>query len=1244
MAAFSATVAWGQTGTASIVGEVTDAQGAVIVGAKVTITHIETKSSRTVETDSTGSYQFASLIPGIYSVRVEMQGFRTAVVEKLELLVNTSTRTNIKLEVGQITETVTISEAALALNVTDATIGNVITPKQVMSLPLEGRSPSSLLVLQSGVAFSGDFGDTRSGSVSGARSDQSNVTLDGVSINDQQTQNTFEPALPVPLGTIQEFRFTTSNPTADQGRSSGGQVAFVTKSGTNEFHGNAYWLHRNTATTANDFFNKQTSPAVSVPKLIRNQFGGSFGGPFIKERIFFFGAYEGMIRREETNVLRIVPSNTLRQGQLLYRDAGGAVVTLQPADVQTIDPAGIGVNPAMITVLQGYPQCNDLNQGLDQGLNFCGFRFNSPLQANQNIWVAKFDFHITRDARHTVSWRGTLNDLAQDFTPQQFPGQPIAQQLLDNSKGMAASYTAQLSSNWTNIFRWGLTRQGFEISGQIPPAFGIRSFDNPYSSARATLRNVPEHNLVDDMTWVKGSHAFQFGGNFRFINNNRNSFANAFSGYFINDGFCQGLCNSIFANVTAAGFPAVPTASRNPFKRAVMALYGTITQLNTAAFFNGSTNVLASGQGAAREFIYRESELYVQDTWRLTRELTVTLGLRYGFYGVPYEKSGLQTGTTNDIGDFIEQRARAQQLGLASNSVPLLSWDLIGKENGKPGYYEPDKNNFAPSVSFAYSPNFSGGWLGRMFGTAGKSAIRGGYRVVYDRIGGAMVVTQDLNGSIGLVSPLSNRTGTLNYSGPVCTPPATSPCAAPRFSGFGSLPNVANFVTVPAAGFPATPPQTIANRGFAIDQGLRTPYSHAFQFSFARELPGAMTLEASYVSRLGQKLLAKADIAAPLIYLLDPASGQTYALAINTLFIQSGRGALDPLVLADLNQIQPIPYFENLFAGLAGFCTASATCTATQAVYEFASTAFPSFTDSLLNIECGTVLSCPTFFQQQFDSLPAWNNLGRSNYHALQASLRKRFTHGLTFDFNYAWSKSMDNASAIENVGRLTGQIADIFNPRNNYSLSSFDVQHQLSTNWVYELPFGRGRRFGSDVNSALDQVIGGWQTSGIVVWRTGFPLSVENGFNFPTNFFLTGPGTVVCPMRTNFTTQGFTGNTAISAAPNLFGNQAAVQAAFNCLDFTPSGSSGARNTLRGVRFTNVDFGMRKTFRMPWEGHTFQFDWHAFNLFNHPNFDDRDMRLNPESFGTFGVYVSTIGQDLRNNNARVMQFGLSYRF
>src|SRR5262249_6510829 len=272
----------------------------------------EAKLERTTLTDAQGGYRLLALPPGTYTLVVTAKGFARYQQTNLQLLVNTPSTANVQLKVGETAETVTVSSEAPALNLVDASIGNPFNETQVKQIPLEGRNVPELLSLQAGVAYTGNREDldkpaykdqdTRNGAVNGARSDQSNITLDGVDVNDQNTGYAFTSVLPVTLDSVQEFRVTTSNYNADQGEGSGAQVSLVTKSGTNNFHGSLYEYHRNTITSANDYFIKAAelrSGEPNVPdKLIRNIFGGSVGGPIQKNRLFFFVNYEGTRRRE----------------------------------------------------------------------------------------------------------------------------------------------------------------------------------------------------------------------------------------------------------------------------------------------------------------------------------------------------------------------------------------------------------------------------------------------------------------------------------------------------------------------------------------------------------------------------------------------------------------------------------------------------------------------------------------------------------------------------------------------------------------------------------------------------------------------------------------------------------------------------------------------------------------------------------------------------------------------------------
>src|SRR6266478_6400683 len=312
-----------QTSSTSLQGTVTDPSGSAIAGATVVLANSESNLERTSETGMQGEYRFIALPPGTYTLTVTAKGFSRYQQTDLQLLVNTPATANVGLKIGSASESILVTSEAPVLNLVDASIGNPFNETQIKQIPLDARNVPDLLNLQAGVAYTGNRPDmdsqtykdqdTRSGAVNGARSDQSNITLDGVDVNDLANGYAFTSVLPVTLDSVQEFRVTTTNYNADQGDGSGAQVALITKSGTNNFHGSAYEYHRNTYTSASDYFLK------APPKLIRNTFGASVGGPIQKDRSFFFGNYEGTRRREATSAVRNIPTPSFLDGVIQYQ-------------------------------------------------------------------------------------------------------------------------------------------------------------------------------------------------------------------------------------------------------------------------------------------------------------------------------------------------------------------------------------------------------------------------------------------------------------------------------------------------------------------------------------------------------------------------------------------------------------------------------------------------------------------------------------------------------------------------------------------------------------------------------------------------------------------------------------------------------------------------------------------------------------------------------------------------------------
>lgn len=1265
-----------QTSTTSLRGTITDPKGASVPDAVVTINDAEIGLTLTTKADRDGAYQFLELRPATYLLTIEAPGFATVRQSGLQLLVATPRTNDVKLGLAAVASIVEVVSTVQTLNTTDATLGNAFNQAQIAALPFEGRDPVAILSLQPGVVTVADRGmvdengDSRGGSVNGARSDQTNVTLDGVDNNDQVKGFAFTGALRATLDSIEEFRVTTSNAGADQGRSSGAQVALLTKSGTNDFHGTAYEYHRPKNLVANDWFNKHAEltngEPNKPPSLLRNTFGGSFGGAIKKDRLFFFAAYEGQRTRESTQVRREVPSAALRDGVIQYQCTdpsacpGGSVQGLSgasysfaagnnalgPAQIAQMDPnctgngtcpAGPGVDPNVIATLNLYPLPNS-NQ-LGDGFNFRAFTFSSPTPNKLDTYVAKFDYNLTQSGSQRLFVRlGLQNDHANG--DQQFPGQPARTVNTNNSKGIIAGYTWAISPTKVNSFHYGFIRQGIGNNGASLEHFAIlRGLDLPQANTRTTSVIVPIHNITDDFSWTRGRHTLQFGANWRFINNIRASNANSFSDAITNAGF---LPTTGFANrgtsfdPAAFGFPAVDPGFANAYNFPLTALAGLITEVDATYVQDKSGNQLPEGAFVPRHFRDNETEFYFQDAWRIKSNLTLTAGLRYTLLQPPYEISGNQIVPNISLHDFFETRMKDMVQGLSFS--PNFSFDLAGQANGRKPYWGWDYKDPAPRLSLAWSPGYKDGLLGSLFGGAGKSSIRMGAGIYYDHFGQGIVNTFDRNGSFGFVTTIADPPGSVD------------PDTAPRYTGLHDIP-ASLTPPGPTPGFPVTPPTADQPGGFAIywglDDKLKTPYSYGFDLSFSRELKGGFIFEAAYVGRLGRRLMQERDLTQPL-NLVDPASKMNYNQAA-TLLTQLGNA--NGFGGTDISAVQPIPYWENLFANAAGTlsgCAPNSTGitnpTATQAMYDAYFCGLHNETTPLFIADLFCFPGCANgqlfqYFQSQFASLYAWSSIGRSNYNAAQFSLRHKSTHGLSWDFNYTYSKSIDIGSNAERVSLFEGfgfgsQIINAFQPGQLRAVSDYDTTHQINTNWVYELPLGRGKKWGSGWNRGLDAVAGGWALSGLAKWTTGFPFNVGNGFDFPTNWELTGNAITISKPKTGTFTDVDGDPNVFAAASTSDGRSALIANSFR---FPFPGESGSRNTLRGPGYFGIDMALRKTWGIT-ERAKLAFSWEVFNITNSVRFDAANTFPAIDTEGSFGKYANTL------TRPRVMEFALRLSF
>src|SRR5580698_2123690 len=755
--------------TTSLRGHVTDGSGAVVPGVQVKLTLTATGATRQGVTDASGEYQFLQLAPGQYALTVSGEGFTTSEKTGMNLLVGQPATMDVALTVASVTQQVIVSTNVQPdLNTTDATLGNAFAEKQIESLPIEGRNVPDLLSLQPGVTYLGrtddnngtnavgnNSSDSRSGAVNGGRSDQTNITLDGVDVNDINNGYAFTSVLRVTQDSVGEFRVTTSNPDAEEGRSSGAQIGLITKGGTNQIHGAVYLYNRSNLLEANDFFNKQQQLAAgepnTPPKLIRNVFGADVGGPIKRDRAFYFVNYEGRRYTEGQSVnAGVVPLPSFTAGNIQYQTAGGSVFNLTPGQIQGMDPQGIGVNKNIQQIFSQYPQANDPTQG--DTLNTAGYRFPYTLHRSYNTYIARFDWNITHSGNHSIFWRGNLqND--DEPTPPAFPGQPPATSTLTNSKGFAIGYTAVITPTLVNSLRYGLTRQGVDDAGiSNQPYIDLAAVAQPQAFTRSTSYIIPVQNIVDDISWTKHTHNFQFGVNLRLIDDRSVSNANSFPDGQMNQGWLSN--GSTVANSGGPfdppvyGFPTVDFSNYgNEYNSALLGITGIITEGDAIYNYDKSGTTLAVGAPVKRDYGWKESEFYFQDTWKATKNLTMTYGLRYSYLQPPAEKTGTQVSSCKissgvclpySLSSYYEDSAQEAASGGAANSIGEIAFNLSGRYNHQPDFWKAEKFNLGPRVAFAYSPTPEQGIFSKLFGN-GKSSIRAGYSLVFDHFGAATV-------------------------------------------------------------------------------------------------------------------------------------------------------------------------------------------------------------------------------------------------------------------------------------------------------------------------------------------------------------------------------------------------------------------------------------------------------------------------------------------------------------------------
>ncbi len=1068
--------------TAAVLGSVRDANDAAVGGASVTLKNVATEISSTTTTDEGGDYQFTNVKIGTYQIIVEAGGFNRTVADKIEVTVNARQRVDLTLQVATATETVNVTtDAANPLQTDSSEIGVVVQRKQIVALPLNGRSYANLVLLAPGVREShtnssiGGGGREAAFNVNGLRATMNNFLLDGIDNNAYGTSNQSfsSQVVQVSPDAVAEFKVQTNTYSAEFGRSGGAVINASYRSGTNNFHGAAWIFNRNTVLNAVGFF----KPLGGVkPPLNRNQFGFTFGGPIIKDKTFFFGDYEGFRQIQKNLVYSNIPTLAQRQGIL-------SVAVRNPLTGVTYAPGtAIPLTAFAQKVLNELPAPNLTGVA---GANYQELVLNRNFNDKYNVRV---DHNFTD--RFSIFGRWSYRK-SNAFEAPNIPGPSGS-----NQNGFVDILNKQFVVGSTYAFENASVldvRVSHSIinAGKRPPLIGGAS---PFELYGITgLPNDPEINGGLTTQTIGGlSQLGRQATNPQFQNPTntdlRGSYGFALGKHNLKIGYEYLRVNTDVQDTnpllgldTYTGQfsrpPAIPGTPTTPPVPAPPAnnLY------NLSDFFFGLRSQYELANLTIAEMRQRFHFAYVQDDFKVNQKLTLNLGLRYEF-GTPYT----------------EANNRLSNYDPATNSILLASDGSLYNRS----LVDPDYNNFGPRLGFAYN-------------IFDKTVLRGGYGVGYNylnRLGSADI--------LGTNFPIITRAAVAqNAPDPTLNPL----CAGDTFA--------ANCFRTTQQGYPTGGlPNNVT---LYVPRDNKTASVQNWQLSIQREIFGNMVLDVAYV----------------------------------------GNRAKNLVILADYNQARPLTTAE-----LALPAAQRPSLQARRPIQGF-----------------GTISAV----------LPE----GFSNYNALQIKLERRFSQGLYFLNSFTWSKAIDNASQVlEEPNGNTGTPQNVYDIASNKGIGAYDQPFNNTTSFVFEVPFGRGRRLGTNLNPVLDSIFGGWVLSGVNTMTSGQPITFRYGPSPVTNnlpSFLGGvalrPNVICDPVNRENRPNPTTGYFVRSCLTTPTLDQ-------------PFGNAG-RNIARSDNYFNFDLGVHKQFKLPINEETrLEFRAEFFNLFNRTNFQAANPDITSAAF------------------------------
>jgi hypothetical protein len=1006
-----------------------DDTGAVVPGVTVTLQNALTSQTQMTTTGEAGAFLFPQVQPGVYTVTFTLAGFRPSTFTDVDINVGVERSLTVELEVGSLTEAVTVVGGGSMVQTTTPEVTQTVTQRQIADLPLDGRNPIELIRLQAGVPGIPTRAFT---AINGGRATWTQVTIDGINVQDNFIRLNaldFVPNRPT-ADTVGEFSITTALPGAD---AAGGatSVRLVTPSGTNQFRGNVFGFNRTNARGSNTFFNERSG--LPAPQLKRTQFGGTLGGPIVRNRLFFYGYYEGFRLQTQVTQNNVVPlHDDFLQGVFRYAGADGQIRAVDVLQLSGLRPDPV-VQRDILARLPPARLVNNFDAGNStetRRLNTAGYRFLQQSETERNQWGLRLDYEASPAHRFEANyaWFREVHD------------RPDLDGIHDRPFVLTDSTVRRYVGAWRwtratlmNEVRAGSNLAPVDFENREEPGdalFGVPLVTNPATGFNPEGRDTRTHHYSHTGSWLRGRHELQFGGQLQQIRAHPYDFLGRVPD--VAFGFSAAAPDDV--QLTAADLPGGVSANDLAAANAWLALLsGTIDSVGrTFRVHDRSSGFVA---GAPRHTNYRmhTAAMFLQDNWRWRPNFTIRAGVKWEYYSPVREDDDLA------LQPILE--------GRPVRDVLLDPSGRVGFVDG--GFYNPDLDNFGPSVGFAWDPFRSG-----------RTVVRGGYALTFVNEEAFTAGINATSANVGLEADavLPNLYTTLAEGIPAVP--------APEFTRVRSYADQLDVSLTSAA--------------FAIDPDIEQPRVHQVSVGIARQLPWALAAEARYVGTFGRGLWRGIDLNQT-----NPHGGfgEDFLRARSNGFLAlAATGVFNPAFDPAMAGSQPLTVIPQFGGGFLSNATVRSLIQTGQ-VAALADLYTTSVGPAIAALGRGMFLSNPGIYVADL-----LYNGGFSDYHSLQLELHRQFRGGLLGQVNYTLADSRTNSFGT--TRERFEPFLDNARPALNESRSPYHVTHAINANAILELPFGQGRRW-LNRGGFADLLAGGWQVSGIVHWQSGTPISL---------------------------------------------------------------------------------------------------------------------------------------------------------